>query len=244
MRKLVLLLILLIMLSAGVSVYAEGIIIDSDRGDKVGILDDITVLKHSTGNVVAVIGDINVQNDVDGDVVAVFGDININARVTGQVVGVFGQVKLTEKAEVRGDVVSVGSIEKDPAARVMGQLLRMQGQELASGMNFLLVSRVVLVIVFSLLTLVFGLAFIALSGNRLHNIMAAMEKNLKEKIILGFLALVGAFTLMVIFFITMIIPLAYLILVLMGNIAAGIYFGRLILKTFSAVSNTYLEFVT
>jgi hypothetical protein len=244
MKKLMPLLILLIMLSTGLPAYADGIFINSDSGGKVGILDDIIVLKSSLGNVVTVIGDINVQGDVDGDVVAVFGDININARVTGQVVGVFGQIKLTERAEVKGDVISVGPVEKDPAARVAGQLLGMQVQDLASGMNFLTASRAVLVIVFSFLTLVFGLVLIALSGNKLQNIMTTMETNLMKKVILGFLALIGAFTLMIIFFITVIIPLAYFILVLLANIIAGIYFGRLILKAFSAASSTYLEFAT
>lgn len=244
MRKLILLLILIIVLLTAAPSFAQGIIVDSDNGDRVGIWNDVRVSMESIGNVVTVMGDIDINADVVGDVVAVFGDIDVNAAVKGQVVCIFGQIRLGENAEVGGDVVSFGSITKDQAAVVRGNIIRMDWQGLEQEMDFLMALRIAFIVLFSLLSLASGLIMIAFTAGKLDKLIDSSEVSIVQRVFIGFLAFIGASTLMLIFFVTLIIPFAYLLLVLFANIIAALYFGRLIVKAFKAVFNIYLEFVT
>ncbi|HSK09976.1 MAG TPA: polymer-forming cytoskeletal protein, partial [Vicinamibacterales bacterium] len=72
-------------------------------------LPDRDFRRHSEGRV-RVGGDVRVEEDeeVDGPVVAIFGSVHVNGRVRDAVVAVGGGVSLGPRAEVRGDVTSVG----------------------------------------------------------------------------------------------------------------------------------------
>jgi cytoskeletal protein CcmA (bactofilin family) len=93
----------------------------STNEDKVSVGGDVNIDKDTAGTVVAVGGDVTIDKDIDGSVVAVFGDVKVNAKVSGDVVSVLGKVKLTDKAEVRGSLISIGKLDRADKARINGE---------------------------------------------------------------------------------------------------------------------------
>ena len=54
----------------------------------------------------------------------------------------------------------------------------------------------------------------------------------------------GATIISVLLFITLIAPVLYLVLIVLGSIFSSIYFGKVILKTFNPNSSIFAEFIT
>jgi hypothetical protein len=84
-----------------------------EPGDTYG--DDLVVLA----------GSVHLKSDsvVDGDVAALAGQVVIEGRVMGNVVSFGGAIRLGATARVDGDVIALGSLERDPGARVDGRVV-------------------------------------------------------------------------------------------------------------------------
>jgi hypothetical protein len=244
MKKVAALLLLLFVLATGVSVYADGISIWTNSNDKISLFDDLKIDEALDGTAVVVFGNLDVRADVSGNVVVVLGDVNISSRVKGQVVSILGNTRLTEKAEIDSDLISIGNIDKSQEARIKGQEVRVYGWQLDSGYGFILFARVVLALVFSLLVLILGLVMLLLSRGRFKNISMSLEYGVGRKLLIGLLVYLGATILLALLFITVIVPILYFILLVVGSVLASMYFGRMIMKNFSSENNLFLEFVT
>ena len=245
MKKIVtLLLVLLFSMFALTTAYAEGVSVSSDTGDRVSLFDDIKIDSEVKGNVISVLGNVDVDKAVDGQVVVVFGDVTINANVSGQVVTVFGNTRLTSGAIVQKDLITLGSIEKESGSRVLGQEVRIFGEYMNIDIGALLYLRLAIMLLFTLAVLVIGLLVLAVSRKRYEEITASIEKNIGKKLLLGFLAYLGASILFVLLIVTLVAPVLYIVLLVMAAIVASIYLGRTILKTFSPKNSIYMEFVT
>ena len=245
MKKLgVLLLILAFFLFAAVAVYAEGISISSDPGDRVSLFDDVKVDKEVKGNVISVLGNVEVDEPVDGQVVAVFGDITVNSSVSGQVVDVFGNTTLGSGAVIGKDLVTLGSIDKAAGAKVLGQEVRVFGEYMNLDIGALLYLRLALMLLFSLAVLVLGLLALVVSRKKYEDITLLIEKNTGKKLLLGFLAYLGASIMTLLLIVTLVAPILYIVLMVIAEVVAGIYLGRMILRAFSPKNSIYVEFIT
>lgn len=245
MKKLAILVIALLfsMLTLTVA-YAEGVSVSSETGDRVSLFDDIKIDSEVKGNVISVLGNVQIDKPVDGQVVVVFGDVTVNSDVSGQVVTVFGNTKLTSGAVIHKDIITLGSIQKESGSRVLGQEVRIFGEYMNIDIGALLYLRLAIMLLFTLAVLVIGLLVLALSRKRYEEITASIEKNVGKKLLLGFLAYLGASILVVLLIITLVAPVLYIVLLVMAAIVASIYLGRTILKTFSPKNSIYMEFIT
>lgn len=252
-------LILLIVITTMLSVFQMACWADEvsefvSNGDRVSIFGDISVDKNTVGDIVAIFGSIEVNKSVQGDVVSVFGNVNVKDNIEGEVVSVmgdvtldgsisrdvvivFGKVKMTENAVVNGDLVTIGTIEREAGAKVFGQ-------EVKVNIAFLMVARTVVTIVLAFLVLILGLVIIAIFKDRAVNISLTVEENIGRKIALGFLGQIGFLIIMILLSIVAIGPLLYLFLLVAAEVVISIYFGKQILKVFNANLNVYLEFIT
>jgi len=96
-----------------------------DPGEREGVERTGRTFRRHTDARVRIGGNVTVAEDerVDGPVVAVFGSVTVNGMVTDNVVAVAGNVHLGPRAEVRGDVTSVGGgLTRDEGSVVTGQI--------------------------------------------------------------------------------------------------------------------------
>ncbi|MBN1402351.1 MAG: polymer-forming cytoskeletal protein [Anaerolineae bacterium] len=77
--------------------------------------DDLVILGGSAH--------LKAESVVDGDVAVLAGQIVIEGRVMGDVVSFGGATRLGATARVDGDVIALGSLERDPRARVGGHVV-------------------------------------------------------------------------------------------------------------------------
>lgn len=227
-----------ILLLFQIPVYAGEI--RSNYGDKVSIFENIEVNKSVTGDIVAVLGNVDIDSDVNGDVVAVLGNVRVNARVSGDVVSVLGEVTLTDKAEIRGGLVSVGKIQKSAESKVYGQ-------EVPINLGFLSGSyfnaiMIILIIIFSFFTFIIGTITILITKNKFLNISSSIGQRMGRKILIGFLVFMGCTIFSPFLAITVIGPLIYGIILMIAEVISCVYFGKLIMGGRS--NNTFLEFFT
>ncbi|MFT3906123.1 MAG: RDD family protein [Steroidobacteraceae bacterium] len=83
----------------------------------VSVFGSSTALGEVNDAVVSVFGDSRAEQRVGDAVVAVFGNTYVNGPVGDAVVSILGDVELGPKADVKGDVVSIGgTIIRDPGA--------------------------------------------------------------------------------------------------------------------------------
>lgn len=256
MKKAALILIMVIIMLNAIQMcaWADDLAIMIDNGDRVSIFEDVVVDKETNGDVVAIFGNIDVNKKVQGDVVAIFGDVDINdsidgevvailgninldQRVSGEIVSAFGKVTMSKNAVVNGDLIVIGSIDREAGAKVFGQ-------EVKVNTGFLMVARVVVTIVLAFLVLVLGLVAISIFRERSVNISDGSDKNTGRKIAVGFLGFIGFFIIMVLLSIVVVGPIIHLFLLIIAEIAVSICAGKQILKLFNANQNVYLEFTT
>jgi hypothetical protein len=242
-KAVVLLLIVAITVFAGLQVYAEGIAVSSENGDKVNLLEDVTVDKPITGNVVVVLGNVSINSKVDGIVVTVFGDMTINSDVTGQAVTIFGKTKLLENANV-GSLITLGSVEKMDGAHVKGQEVRIFGEVMNLDIGAIMYLQIAIMLLFSISVLLLGLLILALKRKKYEKITDKIEYRVDRKLILGFLAFFSITILMIMLAITLIAPIIYFIILVLASITSSIFFGRLILKALNPSKNIFAEFIT
>lgn len=237
------LLILALFLLAATPAIAEGISVLSESGDKVSLFEDLHIDKKIDGNVIVVLGDVNVDSEVNGIVVTVFGDADINAEVSEQVVTVFGNSLLREKA-VTGNLITLGSVEKMEGSRVTGNEVRIFGEMMNINIGAILYLRVALLILFAVAVLAIGLLVLAIYKKKFESMTEKIEQRLDRKVLLGFLAYIGASILLLMLMITLIAPVMYLIILILASITSSIFFGRLILKALNPTKSIVMEFIT
>lgn len=235
---------LMLMLTFALPVYAEGVSVLSDSGDRVSLFDNVKIDKVVNGNVIAVFGDVELNADVNGLVVTVFGDLKLDARVSGQVITVIGNTWLGNKAVVNGSLFSLGQLEKEPGAKILGQEVNIFGRNMKLDMSELIIVRVLLLLMFAVIVFLIGILYIAASRKKMGEIEANIEGNLGRKLLLGFLAYIGATIVLVLLFITVIVPILYLVLIVLATVMSSICLGKLIMKAMSPSNSVYLEFIT
>ncbi len=245
MKKLTALLIVsAILIITIIPAAAEGIYVASGNGDRIRILEDVSVTQPVNGNVVAVLGDITLDSQVSGHVISVFGDVKVNGLVAGQVVTIFGQTELGVNAKVMGDVITMGSLKEAPGAQVLGQQVRILGESMNLDIGAILYLQLVVMLLFTIVVLIAGLLILLIARSSYNNMAKNIEKNLGRKMLLGVLAFLGASALLLILLVTLIAPLLYIIVLVLAMIPASMFAGRYILKTFSPKNSIYVEFIT
>lgn len=245
MKKLTALLIVAaILVISIIPAAAEGIYVASGNGDRIRILEDVSINQPVNGNVVAVLGDINVDSQISGHVISVFGDIKVNGLVAGQVVTIFGQTELGGNAKVMGDVITMGSLKEASGAQVLGQQVRILGESMNLDIGAILYLQLVIMLLFTVVVLIAGLLILLIARSSYNNMAKNIEKNLGRKMLLGVLAFLGASALLLILLVTLIAPLLYIIVLVLAMIPASMFAGRYILKTFSPKNSIYVEFIT
>lgn len=245
MKKLTALLIVAaILVISIIPAAAEGIYVASGNGDRIRILEDVSINQPVNGNVVAVLGDINVDSQISGHVISVFGDIKVNGLVAGQVVTIFGQTELGGNAKVMGDVITMGSLKEASGAQVLGQQVRILGESMNLDIGAILYLQLVIMLLFTVVVLIAGLLILLIARSSYNNMAKNIEKNLGRKMLLGVLAFLGASALLLILLVTLIAPLLYIIVLVLAMIPSSMFAGRYILKTFSPKNSIYVEFIT
>ena len=238
------LIILTILILSCASALGEGIFVISGSGDNIKILEDSNIDSPVNGNAIVVLGDITVNSKVSGHVIAVFGEVSVNAEVFGQVVTIFGNTNLKEQSVVMGDVITIGSLHKADGASILGQEVRILGESMNLDIGALAYLQLTVMILFILATLVVGLLAMLISRTAYQNISRSLEKNIGRKIILGILSFLGASALLLLLMVTLIAPVLYIVILIMSTVTAAMFFGRLILKSFSQKNSIYAEFIT
>lgn len=243
MKRIAFFLIVIIILFFRIPVNAITVQDDSGNGDRVSIMTNIEVGEKTSGDVVSIAGNVDVKNDVAGDVVVIFGNICVDAAVAGDVVSVIGTVTLTDRAVIAGDLVSIGAINKADGAVIRGQdILISLGKRF--NMEFLVLFKIIALFVSLMIILIFGLPTLLIASRRFGNMELCIEANMGRKLAIGFLTLIGSLIILILFCWTLVIPLAYLVLILFAKIAAFIYFGKVLAGLFDVHMNIYLEFAT
>lgn len=244
MKRVVFLLLTIAMLMmAALPVFAEGIAVSSENGDKVNLFEDVSVNREVKGNVIVVLGNVDINSKVDGIVVTVFGDLTINSKITGQAVTVFGNTKLLGNADV-GSLITLGSVHKDAGAHIQGQEVRIFGELMNIDIGAIMYLQIAIMLLFSIAVLVLGLLILAINRKKYENITEKVEYKVDRKLILGFLAFIGISILMVMLAITLVAPVIYFIILVLASITSSIFFGRLILKALNPSKNIFAEFIT
>ncbi len=245
MKKFAALLAILVVLILHVMpVAAEGITVSSENGDEISVFDDVIINENVNGNVIAVLGDVTVNSGVNGQIVAVFGEIYINSEVSKQVVTVFGKTTLGKDAVVHGDVITMGSMNKNAGARILGQDVRIFGESMNLDIGALSYLRLMILILFTLAVLVVGLLVLSISKAKYTGIANKIDINIGKKLLLGILSFVSATILLLLLLLTLIAPFLYIVLLVLAMVPASMFLGRMILKAFSAGNSMYMEFFT
>lgn len=222
----------------------EGVSVSSGNDDKISLFEDVTISTPVNGNVVSVLGNVSADSKINGQIIAVFGDITVNAEVSGQVVTLFGNTILTKDAVVKGDVITIGSLNRADGASVLGQEVRMLGESMNLDISAIVYLRLTILILFALAVLIIGLLILAISKKQYNNISKNIEKNIGKKLILGILSFLAASILLLLLLVTLIAPVLYIVVLVLSTVTASMYLGRLILKTFSPENSIYMEFIT
>lgn len=169
---------------------------------------------------------------VTGDVVAVFGSLRVDGEVTGSAVAVFGTVDLGPEALVRGDAVAVGGgLREAPGAKVTGQTVQVGFLPLTLGLPGLPVVLATIVLAW-LVSMFFGWLASAMFPGRVARVAITASRRTTASLALGILSgpmmLVSMLLLMVTVVgipIAIFLPVVYIAVVYMGQIAATYVLG-------------------
>lgn len=240
----VLIIIIAILILTAVPVLGAGISVASNGGDDIRILEDSNINSQLNGNAIVVIGDMSVNSRVNGHVITVFGEVTVNSEVSGQVITIFGDTSLNDSSVVMGDVITIGSLHKATGASILGQEVRILGESMNLDIGAIAYLQLAFVILFMLTTLVVGLLAILISKTSYKKISENLDKSIGRKIILGILSFLGASSLLLLLLVTLIAPVLYIVILIMSMVTASMFFGRLILKSFSQKNSIFAEFIT
>lgn len=245
MKKLTALIVLIaVTLLCVIPAYAAGVYISSQNSDKISFMDNIEIGEVISGNVVAVLGDVSVNENVNGQIITVFGDVYVNSLVSGQVVTIFGNTYLNEKANVTGNVITIGSLHRSEGAIVGGQEVRILGESMNLDISAILYLRLAIMLLMTFSVLAVGLVLITLQKKKYTQISGSIDKNLSKKLLMGVLSFIAVSIILVLLVVTLIAPFVYIILLILSTITASMLAGKLILSTFSQSNSVYMEFIT
>lgn len=247
MKRVLVIVILIALTCIGVPAYAISISDSADGGNKIGFMEDISTNGGSTENMVSFAGNVNASDNVTGNIVAVLGDVTIDSEVLGDVVVIFGEARLTENAVIHGNLVAVGSTDKASAASINGQNISIDIGDFRIGnksVGFLPFIAFIITAVSTFLVLLMGLPVIAIFSTKFYAVAENSMFNMGRKLAIGFLALVGSFIIMILFSFTIVVPVAYFIILLAAQIIAFKYFGMLVSRLLNFQFNVYAAFIT
>lgn len=192
------------------------------------------VVRSDGGGIVRLFSDAEVRRGerLDGDVVTIFGSVTVEGEVMGTVVAVFGSVDLRPEAVVRGDAVAVGgALRESPGARVSGDTVQVGFLPFTLGLPGLPLVLATIVLAW-LVSLFFGWAAAALFPERLTQVAVMSSRrtaaSLAVGVVSGPLMLMTMLLLMVTVVgipIAVFLPLAYVAVVYLGQIAATYVLG-------------------
>ena len=92
-------------------------------GDQVVLLGRVVVPRgQSVGEVVVFSGRVIVEGVVRGDVVVLDGPITVTGQVSGSVIALGGSIRLSEGAQVGGDVLAHDTVQVEDGVRVAGTI--------------------------------------------------------------------------------------------------------------------------
>lgn len=244
MKKITVVLLLCYIMAIGYPVFSDGIAEEQDGKDRVSIMEDLTIDNKTAGSIAVFIGDVHVKEDVLGNVVVIFGDVTVDAKVKGNIVNMLGNTVLSSNTEVFGNIISIGGFDKSDRSKVHGSITRVNTGDIGinAGMHMVVAVRAISAGVVSLLIIILGLIMIALSGKNIQSVIDVFDDGIGRKIAIGILGFLGATIISILLFITIIIPVMYFILMLVAGAVSGMYFGKVILRTFTAASNIFVEF--
>jgi cytoskeletal protein CcmA (bactofilin family) len=169
---------------------------------------------------------------VAGDVVAVFGSLRVDGEITGSAVAVFGTVDLGPTALVRGDAVAVGGgLREAPGARVTGQTVQVGFLPLTLGLPGLPVVLAGITIAW-LISLFFGWVAAALFPGRVARVAITSSRRTTASLALGVVSGPLMIVTMLLLCVTVVgipiaifLPIVYIAVVYMGQIAATYVLG-------------------
>ncbi len=198
-----------------------------------------TIVRH---DIVKGGSDIVVEENelVKGDVTALGGDVTVKGKVEGSVVAVGGDIIVTSTGEIEKDATSVGG----GVRRLPGGVIR--GQDVGIGffprdimrIPFRSHHRVGLPIAAGIVKILFvlfmGLVVFSVAPNNVTKVKTKLEKEMLKSGLVGFVAEILILPLFVVLLITIIgipvailvEPLAILLAMLLGYIAASLYIGE------------------
>ena len=246
MKKITILIISLIVAFSQMVVFAQDFSDLSSTGDKITVMGDSVVGEKTSGNVIVVWGNGIIQNDVNGNVIVIMGDLEINAPVAGEVVCIFGKVTLTDNAKIGGNLTTIGSFQRGEKAEINGHVSEINLGDISLGsfkINFFIVLRLILLVISLTTVLILGLLAIALFSKRVQNIYPDIQESLGRKMALGFLGLLGTTIILVLFFWTLLVPFACMILILMVKVVSGVFVGKAVMGVFGKSQNIPLAFI-
>jgi hypothetical protein len=196
--------------------------VDSDGSDMVRVFADAEV-PHG--------------EHVDGDVVAVFGSVTVRGEVSGSAVAVFGSVKLDTSATVHGDAVAIGGgLEAPPGAVVEGNSVSLGLLPMAWGLPALpIVLGMILAGWLSMLFL--GWLLHLLFADRMMRAAQTASRRTGLSLLMGFVSAPLMVLACVLLLVTVLgipfaflLPIAYAVLTLAGQLAATYVLGSKLMR--------------
>jgi hypothetical protein len=201
---------------------ASGVNVDTDGSDMVRVFADAEVPRGE---------------HVDGDVVAVFGSVTVHGDVAGSVVAVFGSVKLDTSATVHGDAVAIGGALDAPTGSVVeGNSVSLGLLPLAWGLPALpVVLGMILAGWLSMLFLAWLLHL--LFADRMERAAQTASRRTGLSLLMGFISAPLMVLACVLLLVTVLgipfaflLPIAYAVLTLAGQLAATYVLGSKLMR--------------
>jgi len=201
---------------------ASGVNVDTDGSDMVRVFADAEVPRGE---------------HVDGDVVAVFGSVTVHGEVAGSVVAVFGSVKLDTSATVHGDAVAIGGALVAPSGSVVeGNSVSLGLLPLAWGLPALpIVLGMILAGWLSMLFLAWLLHL--LFADRMERAAQTASRRTGLSLLMGFISAPLMVLACVLLLVTVLgipfaflLPIAYAVLTLAGQLAATYVLGSKLMR--------------
>ena len=116
------------LIASGASVRVDGTV----EGDLIAFTGTLIVTGHVTGDIIAFAGQLRMEGTVDGNIRAISHSVSIDGSVGKNVAFIGSTFDLTEKGQVGGSVITIGS-DADLDGRIHRDLLGMVGRTSLDG---------------------------------------------------------------------------------------------------------------
>lgn len=245
MKKLIAIIILIITtLITSAAVFADNIGLNKIGSDIVNVMENMVINEPVTGNVVLFKGDLKINSPVMGQVVVIMGNVEINSIVTGQVTTILGKTKLNKNANVIGQVFTLGKMEMEAGAKVIGQndVVRLDFLPF-SFIGTILISSSIGWAFFVLLT---GLIGVFAFKDKFANISAGISYKAGRKFWIGFLIYILSVILLPLVSFTVLGSIGIFIFMFFAEAIFCSWLGGLIIKNINSFGPYYgfSQFIT